>query len=439
RFGVEHKERLKNLKQTVDVLTLSATPIPRTLHMALSGAREISTLTTPPEGRVAVETKVVEYQPAILKRAIERELSREGQVFFIHDRVNDIEKIASLVQRLVPHARVLVAHGQLPEDELEDKMMTFVDGQADVLVATTIVESGLDIPRANTLIVNRADRFGLADLHQLRGRVGRTRERAYAYFVLPEHTRLSDIAAKRLRAIEEFDELGAGFKIAMRDLEIRGAGNVLGAEQSGHIANVGYDLYCRLLKRAVDEMRGAAEIKAELDLEHDLDLEAGELELVLDVAAYVPDDYVEDVALKIECYRKLSGAVAEDELVALQDELKDRYGSMPDVLTRLFELRRLRVRAASLGVEQMFRQERVVVMKVKPRALAPLEKALWRKKEQLRFIDEKTLYLVLKDPNIDDEQLLKMLLKAFDPAPPPPQPERKPAPPKPQPKPARKK
>jgi transcription-repair coupling factor (superfamily II helicase) len=421
RFGVEHKERLKSLRQTVDVLTLSATPIPRTLHMALSGAREISTLTTPPEGRVAVETKVVKFERAIIKRAIERELSREGQVFLVHDRVNDIEKVASLVQQLVPHARVLVAHGQLPEEELEDRMMSFVDGVADVLVATTIVESGLDIPRANTLIVNRADRFGLADLHQLRGRVGRTRERAYAYFLLPEKTMLSDIAAKRLRAIEEFDELGAGFKIAMRDLEIRGAGNVLGAEQSGHIANVGYDLYCRLLKRAVDEMRGAAEIKAELDLEHDLDLEAGELELSLDVAAYVPDNYVEDVALKIECYRKLSSAVGEDELVALQDELKDRYGSMPDVLSTLFDLRRLRVRAASLGVERIWKIERVAAMKVKPRAMDALVKALWRKKDALRVIDERTLYLVLKDASIDDEQLLKLLLKAFDPAPPPPE------------------
>ncbi|HZU95825.1 MAG TPA: transcription-repair coupling factor, partial [Planctomycetota bacterium] len=419
RFGVEHKERLKELKETVDVLTLSATPIPRTLHMALSGAREISTLTTPPEGRIAVETKVVKFDRGILKRAIERELAREGQVFVVHDRVNDIEKVARLVEQLVPHARVLVAHGQLHEDELEDRMLAFVEGEADVLVATTIVESGLDIPRANTLIVNRADRFGLADLHQLRGRVGRTRERAYAYFLLPEDTQLTDIAAKRLRAIEEFDELGAGFRIALRDLEIRGAGNVLGAEQSGHMANVGYDLYCRLLKRAVDEMRGTVEIKADLDLEHDLDLEAGELELSLDVAAYVPDDYVEDVALKIECYRKLSGAVAEEELLALRDELRDRYGPLPDVLSRLFDLRRLRVRAASLGVERIYRNEKVVALKVKPRALPQVEKALWRRARDLRPVDEKTLYLVMKDPSIDDEKLLDLLLRAFDPAPPP--------------------
>jgi transcription-repair coupling factor (superfamily II helicase) len=422
RFGVEHKERLKALRETVDVLTLSATPIPRTLHMALSGAREISTLTTPPEGRVAVETKVVKFDRAILKRAIERELAREGQIFVIHDRVNDIEKVARLVEQLVPHARVLVAHGQLHEHELEDRMMAFVDGEADILVATTIVESGLDIPRANTLIVNRADRFGLADLHQLRGRVGRTRERAFAYFLLPEKTELSDVAAKRLRAIEEFDELGAGFRIALRDLEIRGAGNVLGAEQSGHLANVGYDLYCRLLKRAVDEMRGDAEIKPALDLEHDLDLEAGELELSLDVAAYVPDEYVEDVALKIECYRKLSGATAEEELLALRDELRDRYGPEPSVLATLFDLRRLRVRAASLGVEKIWKNERVMAMTVKPRALEGIEKALWRKKEKLRRIDERTLYLVLDDPHADDEAILRVLLAAFDPAPPPPPP-----------------
>jgi transcription-repair coupling factor (superfamily II helicase) len=425
RFGVEHKERLKSLRQTVDVLTLSATPIPRTLHMALSGAKEISTLTTPPEGRVAVETKVVQFERGVVRRAIERELAREGQVFIVHDRVQTIDKVADLVTSLVPHARVLVAHGQMDEGDLEERMLAFVEGEADVLVATTIIESGLDIPRANTLIVNRADRFGLADLHQLRGRVGRTRERAYAYFLLPENTQLSDIAAKRLRAIEEFDELGAGFRIAMRDLEIRGAGNVLGAEQSGHIANVGYDLYCRLLKRAVEEMRGEAEIKAEIDLEHDLDLEAGELELLLDVAAFVPDNYVDDVALKIECYRKLSGAVAEDELLALRDELRDRYGPLPDVLATLFDLRRLRVRAASLGVERVHRQDRVVVLTVKERSQEHVIKALWRRKKDLRVIDERTLYLVLADASIDDEAVVHYLLEALDPAPEPP-----PAPPK---------
>ncbi|MBI3726384.1 transcription-repair coupling factor [bacterium] len=427
RFGVEHKERLKALRQTVDVLTLSATPIPRTLHMALSGAKEISALTTPPEGRVAVETKVVRFDRALVRRAIERELAREGQVFFVHDRVQTIERVADLVNELVPYAKVAVAHGQLPEDELEDRMVAFMQGEADVLVSTTIVESGLDIPRANTLIVNRADRFGLADLHQLRGRVGRTRERAFAYFLLPEKTELSETAAKRLRAIEEFDELGAGFRIAMRDLEIRGAGNVLGADQSGHMATIGYDLYCRLLRRAVEEMRGQAEVKSELDLERDLDLEAGELELLLDVAAYVPDNYIDDVALKIECYRKLGTAVAEEELIALRDELRDRYGPLPDVLSALFDLRRLRVRAATIGVERIHRQDRVVVLSIreargKPGEETPLkrvERALWRKRKALRPIDERTLYLVLDDPGVDDEDVLHLLLRAIDPNPPP--------------------
>jgi transcription-repair coupling factor (superfamily II helicase) len=420
RFGVEHKERLKALRQTVDVLTLSATPIPRTLHMALSGAREISALTQPPEGRLAVETKVVRYDTAIVKRAIERELARDGQIFFIHDRVQTIDKVAQQVADLVPEARIVVAHGQLPEEDLETRMLGFLEGDYDVLVSTTIVENGLDIPRANTLIVNRAERFGLADLHQLRGRVGRTREKAYAYFLLPEKTALPEIAAKRLRAIEEFDELGAGFKIAMRDLEIRGAGNVLGAEQSGHLSDVGYDLYCRLLRRAVSEMRGEAEVKAELDLERDLDLEVGELELLLDVAAYVPDAYVDDVPLKIECYRKLSSATVEDDLRALEQELRDRFGPLPDVLTALFALRRLRIRAATLGVERIGRQDRVVVLSVREKAREQVKAALWRRKKDLREIDPRTLYLVLQDPSIDDEAVLHLLLKAFDPTPEPP-------------------
>jgi transcription-repair coupling factor (superfamily II helicase) len=425
RFGVQHKERVKELRRTVDVLTLTATPIPRTLHMALSGARDISVLQSPPPGRSAVETKVVRFEKAHWKRVIERELARDGQLFVVHDRVKSIERVAGLIRELVPTARVLVVHGQMPEHDIEDRMLAFVEHKADVLVATTLIENGLDIRRANTLIVDRADRYGLAELHQLRGRVGRSDVRAYAYMVLPEGRELSSIAWRRLRAIEEFSDLGAGFQIAMRDLEIRGAGNVLGAAQSGHIANVGYDLYCRLLKRAVAEMRGelreAAGEKKSLDLERDLDLDAGEIEVVLDVPAYVPDAYVDDVGLKIECYRKLAQATQEDDLQALEAELRDRYGPLPEVLLSLFKMRRLRVRAAGLGVLKITRQDRVLQLRCRSRER--LEAGIRAHHERLRPIDTHMLYAVMPDHEGGDEVQLDFLLELLVPQGEGPQPE----------------
>jgi transcription-repair coupling factor (superfamily II helicase) len=256
RFGVLHKEKFKRLRTLVDVLTLSATPIPRTLYLALTGARDMSTIQTPPHDRLPVETIVTQYDERVIRDAIQRELNRGGQVFFLHNRVMTIETMRAKLQTLVPHARIVVGHGQMQADELEEVMTKFVNGEADVLLSTTIIESGLDIPNANTIIIDRADRFGLSDLYQLRGRVGRYKHQAYAYLLLPRHASLLTDVRKRISAIKQYSTLGSGFKIAMRDLEIRGAGNLLGAEQSGHITAVGFELYCQLLKQSVAALKG---------------------------------------------------------------------------------------------------------------------------------------------------------------------------------------
>jgi transcription-repair coupling factor (superfamily II helicase) len=259
RFGVKAKERLKHLKMLVDVLTLTATPIPRTLYMSLSGAKDMSIISTHPQNRIPVDTKIVEFDEDFIKGAIERELKRKGQVFFLHNRVEDIERVAGVIQRLVPQARIAIGHGQMPSRLLEEIMLNFLEGEIDVLVSTTIIESGIDVPNANTLIINRADRFGLAELHQLRGRVGRFTNQAYAYFIVPPRDILSTVSKARLRAIEKYSELGAGFQIAFEDLQIRGAGNLLGEEQSGYISAIVFDLYCRLLKESVEHLKKSKE------------------------------------------------------------------------------------------------------------------------------------------------------------------------------------
>ncbi len=338
RFGVAHKEKLKSLKSNVDVLTLTATPIPRTLHMSLVGVRDMSVIETPPKDRYPIRTYIREFDEDLIKDAVNKELSRNGQVYFVHNRVKDIEKKAELINKLVPEARVAIAHGQMSERKLENVMIDFYEGRYDVLVCTTIIENGLDISDVNTIIINRAEYMGLAQLYQLRGRVGRSNRIAYAYLMYEKDRILSEVANKRLKAIKEFTSLGSGFKIAMRDLEIRGAGNLLGAEQSGHIAAVGFSLYCKLLDSAIEDLKGKDEDQKDVELEIDLD-------------AYIPDEYISDSRQKIEMYKKLKKVNNEADIISLIDEFVDRYGDPPDSVMNLVELRRLNVLAKKLDVE----------------------------------------------------------------------------------------
>ncbi|HET6442246.1 MAG TPA: transcription-repair coupling factor [Phycisphaerae bacterium] len=344
RFGVEHKERLKRMRQTVDVLTLTATPIPRTLHMSLLGIRDISSLSTPPQDRRAVRTEVCPWDDSLVRGAILRELGRDGQVFFVHNRVRTIEAVAERVQHLVPEARVVFAHGQMPERDLESRMLDFFAGRVDVLVSTTIIESGLDVPRANTMFIHEADRFGLADLHQLRGRVGRYKYRAHCYFLLPESRPMTPAAAKRLRAIERYSELGAGFQIAMRDLEIRGAGNILGSEQSGHIAAIGYELYCRLLDASVRRSQGLAEP------------DRRRADFRLDLPAFFPKTYVPTESQRISLYRQLERAASVDVLRDVADEIVDMFGPMPAEVANLVDLEEVRLLAGRARIAAIHRK-----------------------------------------------------------------------------------
>jgi transcription-repair coupling factor (superfamily II helicase) len=338
RFGVAHKERLKHLKKRVDVLTLSATPIPRTLNMSLSGMRDMSLIETPPRDRLAIQTQVVQFSESVIKSAIDLELSRGGQVFFIHNRVETIDTVAALVKRLVPQARLAVGHGQLNEKEMEKVMLDFIDHKYDVLVATTIIENGIDIPRANTIIINRADHYGLSQLYQLRGRVGRSSRRAYAYLLIPSEQELSPIARRRLAAIREFSDLGAGFRIAALDLELRGAGNLLGGEQSGHMEALGFDLYTQMLERTVAELRGE-EVEDETSVT---------LNLGVDVA--IPEEYISDMGQRLRTYKRVSSARDEATLTSIRTETVDRYGRIPESVDRLFAYARLRKLSEELGV-----------------------------------------------------------------------------------------
>jgi transcription-repair coupling factor (superfamily II helicase) len=334
RFGVTHKEKLKRLKTNVDVLTLTATPIPRTLHMSMLGVRDLSVIETPPENRFPVQTYVMEYSAALVREAIERELAREGQVYFLYNQVQGIEQMADQIRMLVPDARVVVAHGQMSETELESVMLSFLEGEADVLVSTTIIETGVDIPNVNTLIVTNADRMGLSQLYQLRGRVGRSNRIAYAYFTYQRDKVLTEVAEKRLQAIKEFTELGSGFKIAMRDLSIRGAGNLLGAEQHGFIASVGFDLYSQMLKEAIEELKGEPQKEEEVHPEINLTIDA-----------FIPSDYIQDGKQKIEMYKKFAAVSSFEEIEDLTEELEDRFGDIPQSVNNLLLVSRLRVYA----------------------------------------------------------------------------------------------
>ncbi len=356
RFGVAAKERLKRLRREVDVLTLSATPIPRTLNLALAGVRDMSVIETPPEDRLPIQTRVAEASAGLVRDAILRELDRGGQVFFVHNRVETIEPQAEQIRRMLPDARVVVGHGQMTEGSLEKVMTGFAGGDADVLVCTTIIESGLDIPNANTIIIDRADALGLAQLYQLRGRVGRSARRAYAYLLYRRRERMSDEARKRLQAIFNASELGAGFQIALADLEIRGAGNILGGEQSGHMAAVGFDLYSRLLGEAVEERKATHEGRAPV-------VERPQAVLDLPLEAHLPDDYVPDEAQKLELYRRLARARSAGDVAAFRQELSDRYGPLPPPVLRLVEVADLRLAAEGAGVSSISREDGLLVVR----------------------------------------------------------------------------
>jgi len=351
RFGVGHKERLKEMRKNVDVLTMSATPIPRTLHMSLVGLRDMSVIETPPRDRLAIQTTVAPFQETLIQRAIEEELLRHGQVFFVHNRVESIASLATLVKRLVPRARVVVGHGQMRESELEKVMLKFVRNEADILVSTTIIENGLDIPRANTILINRADRMGLSELYQLRGRVGRSNQRAYAYLLVPAEGALTPLARQRLAALKEFSELGAGFRIAALDLELRGAGNLLGREQHGHIEAVGFDMYCQMMERAVKERKGEAvapERRAALNLGQDL---------------RIPPEYIENENLRLRIYKRIASVTSEDQAAEVRRELEDRFGPLPPAVLHLLEYAVLKAEAERLAVATLDRRGDQIAIK----------------------------------------------------------------------------
>jgi len=353
RFGVEHKQRLLSLRAEADVLTLTATPIPRTLHMALLGIRDISSLQTAPVDRRAVVTEIKSWDKQIVKQGVQRELAREGQVFYVHNRVYDIEEVADEIRTLVPEARVIVGHGQMPPRALEKVMLDFVHGDADVLVSTTIIESGIDIPSANTMFIDDADRFGLSDLHQLRGRVGRYKHRAYCTLLLPRNRFVNTTARKRLHAIEQFSMLGAGFQIALRDLEIRGAGNLLGAEQSGHIAAVGYEMYCQLLEQAVQRLKDGK--KPEL------------IETMIDIGecGTIPMAYISSPSRRLAMYCRFAGSESQDEIVAIVHDLQTGYGALPNGVIGLVRYHELRVAASLIGITSMTLDENDAVIRTK--------------------------------------------------------------------------
>lgn len=400
RFGVEHKQRLLSLRAEADVLTLTATPIPRTLHMALLGIRDISSLQTAPVDRRAVVTEIKSWDKELIKQGIRRELAREGQVFYVHNRVYDIEEVAEQIRELVPECRVIVGHGQIAPRQLEKVMLDFVEGRADVLVSTTIIESGIDIPSANTMFIDDADRFGLSDLHQLRGRVGRYKHRAYCTLLLPRKRFVNDTARKRLHAIEQFSMLGAGFQIALRDLEIRGAGNLLGAEQSGHIAAVGYEMYCQLLEQAVTVLKEGKKppfIEAMIDL---------------GVSGTIPEAYISSPSRRLAMYCRLARSISQAEIANIVHDLESGYGALPNSVTRLKMYHELRVGASLLGIETLMIDDHDVVIRTNEAAL--LERCLKNAKGTLRKVggvssSRRTVYYYRSKHAIDPTDLLQEL------------------------------
>lgn len=393
RFGVRHKERIKELKKLVDVLTLTATPIPRTLHMSLSGLRDLSIIQTPPLDRQAIQVILARFGPRVIAEAITNELSRGGLVFFVHNRVHDIEKMADFIRNLVPEARVGVAHGQMPEDRMEEVMSGFISGRINVLVTTTIIESGIDIPEANTIIINRADRFGLSELYQIKGRVGRSREKAYAYLLTPPEEVLSETARKRLRAIQELSELGAGFRIAAQDLETRGAGNLLGKQQSGHIAAVGIDLYTEMMEEAVAELRGRP-------LERKTDTQIN-----LRASAFLPEDYIGDIGQRLAVYKQISAISNDNEAEELMQELRDRYGEPPEQALNLIEIMKIKAACREARVARVDQARDAVTITFSEDANIPPERVmtlLKRNKGRISLVSEFSLRIEIADGTVTD-------------------------------------
>jgi transcription-repair coupling factor (superfamily II helicase) len=359
RFGVRHKERLKQIRAAIDVLSMSATPIPRTLHMSLMGLRDMSVIETPPKDRMAIQTVVAKFDEKLVRTAIEVELERSGQIYFVHNRVETIYEIASKIRELVPQARVAVGHGQLPEAELERTMLAFMDGEFDVLVATSIIENGLDIPRANTIIINRADRHGLSELYQLRGRVGRSNRRAYAYLLIPPEQQLTEIARRRLAALKEFSDLGAGFKIAALDLELRGAGNMLGGEQSGHIEAIGFEMYTTMLEEAVNRLKGEGRE------------ERPQVTVNLGISLRIDDSYIPEEGQRLRMYKRIAGAETSAVLTEVRAELQDRYGDLPENVMHLLAAAEIRLTCEMLGIAQIERKRTLVQNSETPKKSTP--------------------------------------------------------------------
>ena len=404
RFGVAHKEKIKHLKENVDVMTLTATPIPRTLHMSLAGIRDMSVLEEPPVDRTPIQTYVMEYNEEMVREAINRELARNGQVYYVYNRVTDIDEVAARIQALVPDAVVTFAHGQMREHELERIMADFINGEIDVLVSTTIIETGLDIPNANTMIIQDADRMGLSQLYQLRGRVGRSNRVSYAFLMYKRDKLLKEEAEKRLQAIREFTELGSGIKIAMRDLEIRGAGNVLGAEQHGHMEAVGYDLYCKMLNEAVRALKGQekAEASYETSVECDID-------------AYIPSSYIKNEYQKLDIYKRISAIETEEEYMDMQDELMDRFGEIPRSVENLLKIARLRAAAHRAFVTEVFVNRQEVRLTMFPKAELKTEgipELIGRYKGDLKLVPGETPVFHYIDRRNKNQDSLSMMEKA---------------------------
>ncbi len=401
RFGVVHKEQLKKLRESVDVLTLTATPIPRTLHLSLLGIRDISSLNTPPQDRQSIQTSLLRFDSEVIRNAILHELNRDGQVYFVHNRVKNINRIAETIGKIVPEARITVAHGQMPERILEKKATDFINGRSDILVSTTIIESGLDIPNVNTIFINEADIFGLADLHQLRGRVGRYKHRAYAYLLLPKNRPVAPEAEKRLKAIIDFSELGAGFKIAMRDLEIRGTGNILGIEQHGHIAAVGYEMFCRLLEIVIRKAKNEP-VPDHNDVHINLNLES-----------YLPDNYIPDMKLKIEIYRKINRLSSKHEIEEMEKELNDRFGPIPEHVKNLLMECEIRVVAQKSNIRSLIRINGTIILQVEN--LKKTETLFKNAKKMVKVVDSNELHLTLPGKRMstyDTADFVKNLLNA---------------------------